>query len=418
MPKKRSRRRKKSNCSPKSANAADAVSQSSVDATSSDDSVALIDHNDAAAVADAPNDESQVTSVDEAKKTVDNEESISPDADDQTTQKPVDESIDEAIEKIDQLISADSEEEASQDSESDDVPPTTESAEAGDEESENEAILKRLAVATRKSDSGHVGSDPVRLRSSHTDEERKIETDDIDPRVMQAMDAMCVQFEKQTELVVDRVVSQIEIAIDRWTRKLENVAGEGSLTGDEDANSPLAGWDKKRSELLAQYGELDRPGAIHKKTFAEVQESQKSLVVDEPAEASAETNLADDEPAVRSAMNPAVQETTIANLDCLDDLQSEKIEKLKKQLTSQLREAEVELSISRARLSQQQSSMEQKVTELDRREEILKRKISQWQSTQKKSGLLDRWARHLTFRKPREDTGEVASSLMDSMTDA
>ncbi|QEG21160.1 prolipoprotein diacylglyceryl transferase [Mariniblastus fucicola] len=77
----------------------------------------------------------------------------------------------------------------------------------------------------------------------------------------------------------------------------------------------------------------------------------------------------------------------------------EKIEVLKEQLTSKLREAEIELSINRAKLSQQRASIEQMQADLERREAALAAKLEQSKKSitaaEKKTGLMDRWKRHL-----------------------
>ena len=76
---------------------------------------------------------------------------------------------------------------------------------------------------------------------------------------------------------------------------------------------------------------------------------------------------------------------------------SDKVSELKEQLTSKLREAEIELSINRAKLSQQRAKIEQMQADLDRREAVLEDKLEQAKKMglDKKKGLLDRWKRHM-----------------------
>lgn len=79
------------------------------------------------------------------------------------------------------------------------------------------------------------------------------------------------------------------------------------------------------------------------------------------------------------------------------------IEQLKEDLTTKLREAEIELSINRAKLSQQQAELEEKQVELDRREKQLQKKLEKQAPTpEKSSGMLERMKRHLPFQNNDE----------------
>lgn len=92
-----------------------------------------------------------------------------------------------------------------------------------------------------------------------------------------------------------------------------------------------------------------------------------------------------------------------AGLESADSVQpkadSDKIDALKEQLTSKLREAEIELSINRAKLSQQRASIEQMQADLERREAAVEAKLEQAKksaaSGKRNGGIMDRWKRHL-----------------------
>ena len=111
------------------------------------------------------------------------------------------------------------------------------------------------------------------------------------------------------------------------------------------------------------------------------------------------TAVFDEEDAQDSAVEPGV----VSDSD--DGGGSENIAALKKELTSKLREAEMELSINRAKLSQQRASIEQMQADLERREAALEAKLEHAKkngggaavesSGEKKRGLMDRWKRHL-----------------------
>ena len=86
-----------------------------------------------------------------------------------------------------------------------------------------------------------------------------------------------------------------------------------------------------------------------------------------------------------------------------DDFEDEEVDSLKKRLIEKLRETEIELSISRAKISQERASLEQMKADLERRETALETKLSNAKqngsttasSADKKRGLMDRWKRHL-----------------------
>ena len=75
---------------------------------------------------------------------------------------------------------------------------------------------------------------------------------------------------------------------------------------------------------------------------------------------------------------------------------AEKIEQLKEELTSKLRDAEIELSINRAKLSQFKAQLEEKQVELDRRSSSLENKLALRKTGVEKMGFLARIIRHLS----------------------
>jgi len=80
----------------------------------------------------------------------------------------------------------------------------------------------------------------------------------------------------------------------------------------------------------------------------------------------------------------------------------EEIKKIKEELQAKLRDAEVELSIERAKFSQLSAELESKRVELDRRDSELTEKFTQRKnnsnSGQEQDGLLDRLKKHLTAK--------------------
>jgi len=112
-----------------------------------------------------------------------------------------------------------------------------------------------------------------------------------------------------------------------------------------------------------------------------------------------------DNSAEDSAPDAELEEVT-ENLESLHDsienisaADAEAIENLKEELTSKLRDAEIEFSINRAKLSQLKAELDDKQVELERRASALEEKYGGMTSSENKSGFLDRLARHLTLRK-------------------
>ena len=74
---------------------------------------------------------------------------------------------------------------------------------------------------------------------------------------------------------------------------------------------------------------------------------------------------------------------------------------MRAQLTAKLREAELELSINRAKLDQQNAKLERQQSELERREKSLASKYASvgQDGEPQQMGVLDRLTRHLGARK-------------------
>lgn len=120
------------------------------------------------------------------------------------------------------------------------------------------------------------------------------------------------------------------------------------------------------------------------------------------------------DPAHRPSMEmPAVEETIVSTMEVgvakpeiavsienLNPEDAEAIEHLKDQLNEKLRDAEVELSIKRAKLSQFNAELDEKRVELERRESALLSK-QQLNTPDKKAspGLLERLKRHLSAKE-------------------
>ncbi len=156
---------------------------------------------------------------------------------------------------------------------------------------------------------------------------------------------------------------------------------------DEEALSQLSAWDRRKRELLAEHGHPVEP--------------LRSKSVKTPPQVIPKLDAADPDEDM-DALHESIE--SINNID------AKEIEILKEQLTSKLRDAEVELSINRAKLSQQWASLEQRQYEISQREATFASKYGNLDGPTKKQGLLDRFSRHLS-RKTDVDSGVKLYSL-------
>ncbi|MFT7633233.1 MAG: hypothetical protein ACI87E_004288, partial [Mariniblastus sp.] len=105
-----------------------------------------------------------------------------------------------------------------------------------------------------------------------------------------------------------------------------------------------------------------------------------------------------------SSESPSVDSQAIEGLQNsaseLSEADAIEIARIKEELNAKLREAEIELSINRAKLSQQKAMLESKQVELDRRASSLDEKYAAIQKAPKQRvGFLDRLSLHLGKEK-------------------
>ena len=157
-------------------------------------------------------------------------------------------------------------------------------------------------------------------------------------------------------------------------------------TTAEDSEKPESDWERQKREMLAEYGD-STPAA---------KDATKNPKADAELEADA---TKDDEKSDDADELTSLQESLHDSIESLDEVQAEEIEELRAQLTEKLREAEVELSINRAKLDQRKAELERQQLELERREKSLADKYSNVNGTPQRMGVLDRLTRHLGVRK-------------------
>ena len=201
-------------------------------------------------------------------------------------------------------------------------------------------------------------------------------------------DALLERFELTSHRMVTLLNQKLTMTLEHWANEFENLK---LLTLDSlaenNGESEGGDWEERRKALLQKYTDLEPGSESAIKAGAVGPTLDTSSFIDEEV---------DSESTDANSAGGLLVET----LDSLDENQSEEIAELKKELTAKLREAEIELSINRAKLSQQKAAMEKKEIEVERRESYLRKKTAEFESSQnKKSGFFDRWSRHLSFKK-------------------
>lgn len=158
-----------------------------------------------------------------------------------------------------------------------------------------------------------------------------------------------------------------------------------SISSNSESSSGLS-WESQKRKMLAEFGMADD---LQDESLSEDSQDIACDKIDE-SEADGESMIKD------KSGSDAIYDS-IAKLEGAE-IDSEIIEQLKEELTGKLREAEVELSINRAKLSQEWANLEQMKSELEQREAALSSKY-QTAISSGKPGLLDRFTRHLSTKK-------------------
>ena len=108
-----------------------------------------------------------------------------------------------------------------------------------------------------------------------------------------------------------------------------------------------------------------------------------------PESLSSEDNIGDIDNAEQTEQSDSIPEADAAV-----------IEELKEQLNAKLREAEVELSISRAKIAQQRAELDEEHVELDRRAKMIEEKFAAVAQAPKRRMGLFKWLWHHLKPKP------------------
>lgn len=149
-----------------------------------------------------------------------------------------------------------------------------------------------------------------------------------------------------------------------------NLDTEAPEEGEEAASH----WHRQKEAMLSKYG-ID---------------PQHRPSMELPSTAPAESETTESAPTVELEISS----------EKMDPKDAKAIANLKEQLNDKLREAEIELSIKRAKLSQFNAELDEKRVELDRRESALQshRNFPRSETPQKAPGLLERLKQYLTAK--------------------
>jgi len=173
------------------------------------------------------------------------------------------------------------------------------------------------------------------------------------------------------------------------------VSGAGAGAG---AGAPTAHWQEQKQAMMAKYGfdsETTEPDVA---TNAEPVSDQP--VVDTPI---TDYSLAVTEEATDAVEEQAVvtEESNVAAEEQANTTEEASVDELKAQLNSKIREAEVEMSINRARLMQERVEFERAQAELERRAAKLEAKLAastggdNGDADDENSSIMGRFKRHL-----------------------
>ena len=196
------------------------------------------------------------------------------------------------------------------------------------------------------------------------------------------------QFTKSFEKRFNELQQAMSKCLDSESMAKINAQTADQSSGDakaEASDESESDWELRKRKIYADCGE-DLPSTEDKSDKA-TSESTRNARTDKSSDDGDEL--------------ASLQESLHSSIESLDDVPAEKIYELRAQLTAKLRDAEIEISINRAKLDQRKAELELRQTELDRREKSLNSKYANVDANgaPQQMGVLDRLTRHLGVRK-------------------
>ena len=182
------------------------------------------------------------------------------------------------------------------------------------------------------------------------------------------------QITEKTEFIIGSFETRFENVLQDMGEKFSKLveqseqSNENTTENDEDTSQ----WEKQKEAMLSKYG-ID----------SDYRETDGSSPP--PSTKPASPTEAHKKPTSQPSLQDSIEHHDSADIDAL-----------KTELNEKLREAEIELSIGRAKISQQQAEIAARQVDLERRSEALESKLAACpDGPARKTGFLDRLTRHL-----------------------
>ncbi len=258
------------------------------------------------------------------------------------------------------------------------------------------SILKRFKAILKRFDSlesklgefeKNMTGDADGPQFSTTKTEERFEAlDDRLKKITAAIEGQQKLIEKQnlnsSSLDIEALQSQFSKMLAQM--KLELATGS-STQDDADESETEPNWSSQKQAMLSKYG-IDP-------------EHRPDMDLPTAPDPVLETTMADEELSAATKLSPESSGSEEESVST----DPKEIKRVKDELNSKLRAAEVELSIERAKLSQLEAELESKQHELDRRDRELTQKYRSQQNNSASPGepedsLLDRLKKHLTAK--------------------
>lgn len=182
------------------------------------------------------------------------------------------------------------------------------------------------------------------------------------------------QITEKTEFIIGSFETRFENVLQDMGEKFSKLveqseqSNENTTENDEDTSQ----WEKQKEAMLSKYG-ID----------SDYRETDGSSPP--PSTKPANPTEAHKKPTSQPSLQDSIEHHDSADIDAL-----------KTELNEKLREAEIELSIGRAKISQQQAEIASRQVDLERRSEALESKLAACpDGPARKTGFFDRLTRHL-----------------------
>ncbi len=259
-----------------------------------------------------------------------------------------------------------------------------------------ESILDRVSHLFEEEDGLGVDAAP----ESVTEESSLITSDQTLPSDLEKL-------VRRLELHVDSVVAGLEQRIEKLLGSSAgsiaaplSVDSAVDVSADQDESAgeldEESGWEATKRSMMTKYGEVPGVGEGEEagsdvsdagldEDAVSITESESDGEAQSDEESKSDGEVKEEKDDSASSFDSGL--TAVMSAEDADSIQ-----KLKDQLTSQLREAEIELSISRAKMSQRKAKLDQMQSDIERREKEMADGLREGAGKSAgRSRLLNRW---------------------------